>query len=183
MTDSSFPLDIVNESDMTPELDTAIRECLCVCFPDDAAVFSRSRAWHGTAPEYTLLYRDGGQVVGHVGVIVREVRVGAELVRVAGIQNMAIRPQGRKSGLGAALMTTAMDEAARRGVPFGILFCVPELERYYARYHWIRRDVDVRMNFDGQRDIPIPGKNICMVKRLADRPFPEGGIHLQGADW
>jgi len=118
-----------------------------------------------------------------VGLVVRDILAGKEAVRIAGIQNMAIRPEGRKTGLGAALLTTAMDEAFRRAIPFSVLFCVPELERYYERFGWVRHDVDVRMDFAGERDVPIPGKNICMVKALTDRPLPAGDLRLEGADW
>ena len=31
--------------------------------------------------------------------------------------------------------------------------------------------------------IPIPGKNIVMVRELAETPFPPGDLHLQGPDW
>ncbi len=177
------PVETIEETAMTPELDAAIRECLCACFPADKEFFSGARAWHGSPPAYSLVGRAEGRVAGHVGIIVRDIRVAGRTVRIAGIQNMAVLPDWRKSGLGSALITGAMDQAARRGIPFGVLFCIPELERYYARYGWTRHDVDVRMDYAGQRNIPIPGKNICMVKLLAGRPFPDGDIHLQGADW
>ncbi len=183
MTENPPPVETIEEIAMTPALDAAIRECLCACFPDDASFFSRSRAWHGSAPAYSLIGRAEGRVVGHVGVIVRDIRAGTQSVRIAGIQNMAVLPEARKTGLGSTLITGAMDEAARRGIPFGVLFCIPELERYYARYGWTRQDVEVRMDFDGERNVSIPGKNICMVKLLAGRTFPAGDIHLQGADW
>ncbi len=183
MTVTPPPIETIEEPAMTPELDAAIRDCLCACFPADAGFFSGSRAWHGSAPAYSLVGRAGGRVLGHVGVIVRDIRAGKQVVRIAGIQNMAVLPEWRKTGLGSALISGAMDEAARRGIPFGVLFCIPELERYYGRYGWARHDVEVRMDYAGERNIPIPGKNICMAKLLAGRPFPAGTIHLQGADW
>lgn len=81
------------------------------------------------------------------------------------------------------MLEAATREATRRGIVFGILFCVPELARYYRRDHWEIRHIDVRMDYDGQTNIPIPGKNVCMVRCLTAKSFPAGEIHLQGADW
>jgi predicted N-acetyltransferase YhbS len=176
-------IQLLDEASVTPEMDAAIRDCLCECFLEDVPIFSRQRAWHGSQPSYCLVGLEGNAVVGHVGVVVRTIRVVEEPVEIAGIQNMAIRLSQRGTGLGLALITAAMDEAAIRGIRFGLLFCVPTLEKYYARFGWVLHPADVRMDFEGQRNIPIPGINICMVKTLSDQPFPDGDIHLQGADW
>lgn len=181
-----MPLDIriVDEAAMPPELDVEIRAFLCVCFPADASPFSQSRHWHGSAPAYSVVCRDGRPAIaGHVGVVLREIRVGADRCRIFGIQNMAVAPDRRGTGTGTVLMQAVLDEARRRGIGYGVLFCVSELERYYARTGWRRRDGDVHMDYAGGRDIPIPGKNICMVHERPGRAFPAGDIHLLGADW
>jgi GNAT superfamily N-acetyltransferase len=46
---------IVYESQMPADLDQRIRDGLCSCFPADRAVFSRTRAWHGSAPLYSVV--------------------------------------------------------------------------------------------------------------------------------
>ncbi len=48
-------LELIEESDMPPETDAAIKRLLCECFPPDIEEFSRSRYWHGSAPAYTYL--------------------------------------------------------------------------------------------------------------------------------
>jgi len=175
---------IVDETAVSPDLDREIRQFLCVCFPADVSPFSESRHWHGSAPAYSVICRDDRPgLAGHVGVIVRDIRVGAERCRIFGIQNMAVSPDRRGTPVGRRLMQAVLGEARRRGIVHGVLFCVPELERYYARAGWRRREGDVRMDYAGGHDIPIPGKNICMVHEPGDSPFPAGDIHLQGADW
>ncbi len=96
---------------------------------------------------------------------------------------MAVRPGTRGGGVGAGLMERALAEARRRGVPFGLLFCVPELAKYYGRYGWKHREVAVTMDYNGETGIPIPGKNICMTLKLGESEFPGGDVHLGGADW
>lgn len=180
----ALELQVIDEAAMPPVLDREIRDFLGRCFPADASAFSASRHWHGSAPAYSAICRDARPgLAGHVGVVVRPVRAGTEVIRIFGIQNMAVAPDRRGTGVGLALMQAVLDEARRRGIAAGILFCVPELEAYYARTGWRRHDVEVRMDFAGQRDIPIPGTNICMVHECPGSAFPAGNIHLQGADW
>src|SRR5512143_1456449 len=71
-----FHLDVVNESAMAPDLDRAIRILLCDCFPPDVEVFSRTRHWHGSAPDYSVVCLERGALVGHVGIVLRMVSAG-----------------------------------------------------------------------------------------------------------
>lgn len=216
--EGQYKLQTLDEHDVPAATDAAIKKLLCECFPADAAAFSVSRYWHGTAPAYSLLHwKDErppslklrraarrfpsgrgeaaqgspggvGRVAGHVGIVIREVRCGrtrataGKPALVAGIQNLAVAHELRGRGLSQQLMTEAMTEAVRRSVPFGLLFCVPELERLYASLGWRRTDVSVTLIENGKR-VPIPGKNIAMFKELAGKPFPRGDIDLQGMDW
>ena len=176
-------LTLVPEDEMTPELDRTIRELLCACFPPDVAFFSVARAWHNSAPAYSVIERREERIVGHVGVVVREIAVGGEPAVVAGIQNLAVAPDQRGAGVGPRLMTAAMTEAQRRGIPFGLLFCIPELERYYGHLGWTRLDITATMLDPEHGEVPIPGKNIAMVLPLAQQTWPVGNIFLQGMDW
>lgn len=179
---NEYELKIINEPDMPSGTDAAIKRLLCECFPPDVAAFSASRHWHGTAPAYSVVHWQGERIMGHVGIVVREVRCGGIPAVVAGVQNFAVAHELRGRGLSQQLMVEAMAEAARRHVPYGLLFCVPRLERFYALLDWRRTDVSVTMVEKGER-VPIPGKNIAMFKELAGTPFPEGDIDLQGMDW
>jgi predicted N-acetyltransferase YhbS len=178
----SLAIEVVDERAMTAALDEAIRRSLCECFPSETAFFSSGRAWHGSAPVYSLVAREESRVTGHVGVVVREIAAGGVAATVAGIQNFAVVPDRRKTGLSRRLMEGAMEEAKRRGVAFGLLFCVPGLERFYASLGWRTLPVRARMRYEG-REQEIPAKNIAMAIPLAGKPFPTGDLHLLGPDW
>jgi hypothetical protein len=77
-----------------------------------------------------------------------------------------------------------MDEARRRDYDCGFLFCVPELEKVYARCGWLLLPPEpiIRIDETGA-ETPIPGKNIAMWHPLRADTFPPGVIHLQGNDW
>lgn len=176
-------VEIAEESDLSPELDQAIRDLLCHCFPPDIPVFSQTRRWHGTAPEFSFYRREAGVITGHVGIVRRAIRVGSNPLTIAGVQNLAVVPDRRKSGLGALLMIRALAEARRRGITFGLLFCVPGLTHFYASLGWERQDRAFYMdNENGVREF-IPEKNIGMTLSLGPDPFPPGEVDLQGRDW
>jgi GNAT superfamily N-acetyltransferase len=177
-------LRIVKEEAVTPELDEAIRHGLVVCFPADAESFSHTRAWHGSAPAWSVILDHEGEVIGHVGVVDRVIKVGETALRVAGIQNVFLLPEFRGRGVSTPLMDKAMHEAAAQGFDLGMLFCVPALERVYSRAGWLslgERET-VRIDETGV-EVPLPAKNVCLFFPLAHPSFPRGVIHLQGNDW
>ena len=174
---------LIEESRMTEATDADIRRLLLECFPEDGGAFSDSRYWHGSGPAYSLLHREGDRLEGHIGIVVRDIRWGTEPVRIAGIQNLAVSPRMRGRGIASALMRASMEEAGRRGIVFGLLFCVPELERYYRSLDWKTLDVPVWMTDEEGHRCSIPDKNIAMALQIGESPIPEGDIDLQGADW
>jgi len=180
------PIDLIElaeESTLSPTLDRGIRDLLCLCFPPDVPVFSQTRHWHGSAPEYCFYRAENGRITGHVGIVRRAIRVGARSIEVAGVQNLAVAPERRKSGLGALLMIRALAEARKRGIRFGLLFCVPGLARFYRDLGWQLQDRPFFMNDESVARIRIPEKNIGMTLALETEAFPAGPVDLQGRDW
>lgn len=177
-------LRIVDEREMDPALDRAIKDSMCECWPEFRDVFSRTRAWHGSHPAYSVAIEDEGRVTAHVSVHVRAVRVGDEQVTVAGIMNVIVVPDRRGRGLSAQVMGPAMDEALRRGLDFGLLFCAPEIEKVYASCGWQTvPTVEVTRIDENGNECGLPGANIAMVHPLKRADFPVGPIHLMGNDW
>jgi predicted N-acetyltransferase YhbS len=179
----AIPLQIIDEDRVGPELDAAVRRLLCECFPADVEAFSVRRAWNDVRPAFSVLGRHGDKLLGHVGIIERRITCGSVPVHIAGIQSLAVAPDWRRSGLSQRLMTAAMQEAQRRGVPSGLLFCVPALEGFYGRLGWRRIDRAVTMRDAAGRTVPLTAKNICMELPLAGEPLPLGPIDLEGRDW
>ncbi len=177
------PLKVIDEDRIGPEEDAAIRRLLCECFPADAAAFSARRAWNGVGPAFSVIGRHGDKVVGQVGIIDRRITCGGVPNRIAGIQSLAVAPDWRGSGLSHWLMTSAMDEAKRRDIRFGLLFCVPELEGFYSRLRWRRIERAVTMRDAAGRTVPLTAKNIAMELALGGDPLPPGPIDLEGRDW
>ncbi len=176
-------VELIEEDRIGLELDAAIRRLLCDCFPADATAFSASRAWNGVRPLYSVICGHGDRIVGHVGIVERQIVCGGVPTHIAGIQSLAVAPDMRKSGASQRLMIAAMDDARRRGIGFGLLFCLPGLADFYARLGWRQIERAVAMRDAARRSVPLTSKNIAMCLPLGDDPFPPGPIDLAGRDW
>lgn len=176
---------IIDEVNMTKELDESIKSSLCLCFPSDIDAFSNTRAWHGSSPLYSVAINDENNVVlAHIGVVDRTISVGDTSVRVAGVQNVLVIPSERGKGHVDKVIKMAMAEAGVRNFDAGLLFCVPELEKVYARAGFIKiPDVEFTRIDENNNVLPIPGKNIAMYYPLKIKSFPKGNIFLCGNDW
>ena len=183
---NDIPLCVIEEQDISPELDRAIRETLVVCFPADREYFGRQSWWH-CVPIYRVLGRDDeGSVVAHAAVVERTVIVGPDLskkLRVAGIQSCCVLQDYRGTGLSDKMMSVAMAEAKRRGFDAGLLFCLDQLKTVYGRMGWSKLDAAVYMADDKEGKMLIPAKNITMFYPLKAKRFPAGDIDLVGTDW
>jgi hypothetical protein len=175
---------IVSEQSLTAAEDAAIRTALCRCFPADYEVFSKTRAWHGTFPTWTVLVPHEDLVIAHAGIVERDILVGQERVRAAGVQNVLVVPEHRASRLFQQIMSAAMEEARRRQLDLGILFCTANLAPLYAWVGWrlLNGRRVVRIDENG-RPQSLPEKNVTMFYPLLRTDFPPGDIHLQGNDW
>lgn len=181
---NDFNLKLIEERQMTAQTDQAIRDLLCICFPPDVEIFSKLRPWNNVLPEYSLIYEKDGRLLGHVGVVYREISCNGLPAAVAGIQSMAVHPDLRGTGLGQAIMKECMAEASRRGVRFGLLFCNERLSKsFYNRLGWVRIDEEITMSDENGHTIDLSEKNIAMYLPLAAEPLPSGPIDLQGREW
>lgn len=176
-------LQVLEEESIDVALDGQIRRSLCLSFPNDAAHFSRSRSWHGSSPAYSVILRQEQDVIAHVGVVDRTISAGSRALRVAGVMNVFVLPSHRGRHLVERVMRAAMQEAQRRGMDIGLLFCLPSLIPLYARMQWRDAPGHEVVRTEGGRDLPLPPGNIAMYFPLRLAELPPGTLHLRGNDW
>jgi predicted N-acetyltransferase YhbS len=174
---------LVEEKNMPDQMDREIRALLCECYPEDAGVYSQTKAWHGSSPVFSLVCVKKSELAGYVGVVIREVTCDSVLLVVAGVQNLAVLPGFRGERVGRDLVLKAQDEAESRGLTHGMLFCEPELESYYISIGWNRSAYRVTMDDSNGCVTPLSASLITMVKVFGAGSFPQGDIYLGGPEW
>jgi GNAT superfamily N-acetyltransferase len=174
---------VLDEADIPPELDAQIRTDLCLCFPDDAEIYRQTRGWHGAVPAYTVIGREAGRVVAHVGVVDRTITVGGTPLRVAGVESVYVLPEYRGQRRTGSVLVAAIEEANRRQLDCGLLFCLPELAKVYTACGWHALGPRPIIRAEDGQELPLPAKNMALFHPLRVPQFPEGLIHLGGNDW
>ena len=124
-----------------------------------------------------------GTVASSICVVERRVTVGNRKLDIAGVGNVFALPPWRKTGLVDRVMTFTLEEAGRRGYDAGLLFCLPVLEKVYARMGWKKVEADVVMRDESGVCVPLPSKNITMAIPISLKAFPGGDIDIMGRDW
>jgi len=180
---NDISLFVINEEDISSQLDMAIREMLVVCFPADIEHFQRLSWWRSIAAYRILGKNDEGSIVSHTALVERNIIVGPALkkMRVVGIQSFCVLPDYRGTGLSNKMMAVVLEEGGRRGFDAGLLFCREQLLKVYGNMGWSKLDASVYIINDKKRKTLMPG--FTMFYPLNTRQFPPGDIDLAGADW
>ena len=128
-------LQIVSESQINNSLDVAIKQILCICFPEEKDILSKINYWH-SVPAWRVILKEDQELIGHVAIVDRTIRIGQSLARVAGGQGVSLLPEYRGKGLCDRMFEAVAAEALRQGFDFGMLFCYPAVETVYRRYDY-----------------------------------------------
>ena len=180
---NEYTVRILNESDITPELDSAIKELLVVCFPHRTDDFSRCRWLNNNTPDFTTVVEHDGKVVANIATIERMITVGAAAIRVAGVGNVGVGPQHRGKGLCNMAIKTAMAEANRRGYDTGLLFCQKHVIDIYARNGWSEIPDMPITYLENNKPVQFTADRLKMFFPLNLSEFPQGPANLNGPRW
>jgi len=174
---------IILESDVDVRTDQLIRDGLCICFPEDTSVYSKTRAWNGYDPAINAVIERRGKVIAHAAAIDKNIIVGSRNLRVAGIMNVYVLFRYRKRGLAGRVVDAALHEAALQGYDLGLLFCKAWLETVYAKLGWKKiTDRAITRVVEG-RELPMREHIVSMYYPIRLEELPPGDIHLQGNEW
>jgi predicted N-acetyltransferase YhbS len=130
---------------------------------------------------YHFITEEDGRPLSHVGVIKTAVGAGGRQLTVGGIGGVATRPEAQ----GRHLVHAAMRQAAEficheLGADFGMLFCLPRLEPFYARQGWRALEDEVEIDQpDGKKVWPYR----VMVLPCGEREWPAGRVEVGGLPW
>jgi len=174
---------VIDEKDISSQLDMTIRKMLVICFPNDHEHFRRLSWWRSIAVFRVLGKSDEGAIVAHTALVERTITVGPALskIRVLGIQSFCVLPDYRGTGLSNRMMSLVIDEGGKRGFDVGLLFCREKLVKVYAEMGWKKLDTAVYTT-DGKKSKTLMS-GFTMFYPLRIKQLPPGDIDLVGLDW
>jgi GNAT superfamily N-acetyltransferase len=180
---NDISLFVIDEKNISSQLDKAIREMLVICFPNEIEHFHRLSWWRSIAVFRVLGKNDKGSIVAHTALVERTIIVGPSLLKmcVLGIQSFCVFPDYRGTGLSDKMMSVVLAEGSKRGFDAGLLFCREKLLKVYSSMGWKKLDAPVYTTDDTKGKILMPG--FTMFYPLRIKRLPPGDIDLAGPDW
>lgn len=152
------------------------------CLLEEAfSTYPEEGAYWQQLPSFRLLVRRGSDLLGHMGVEYRRVRVGEEHFRIFGIADLCVHPDFRSSGVGGRLIDHLQELASEYQAQFMLTFASRSdfyvkngFEEVHTPCRWLMIHQGVTM---GVMQRKLSG---VMVKPLDGAPWPKGELDLLG---
>lgn len=109
-----------HELDLTPALDAEIAALLEAAFGADDGFEGRS--FYKQRHHLRILAREEGQMIGHVALTYRAIRLGDSLVPIIGLAEVATAPDQEGKGVASALLRETIAYAKGTQAAFILLF-------------------------------------------------------------
>lgn len=106
------------EPDLQPRDEALINQLLEQAFADDYG----GRSYYQQRPLCRFLIRQDGDVIGHLALMYRAVRLGGRLHTIMGIAEVAVAPVHQGKGIAKALVTAGVAQAQGSQATFAMLF-------------------------------------------------------------
>jgi aminoglycoside 2'-N-acetyltransferase I len=173
---------VTASADVPPDVRQAIGALSAAVYPPEviATLPGIDLAW--ARPQRSLLVWDDGRLVAHVGVVVRDVLLDGQIVRIGGIGGVMTHPEAQGKGFARAAMRRAQDVfASDPAIVFALLVCPSSRVSFYERLDWRR--------FGGRLLVAQPAGAIAFtVNAVLVRPIhgiaPQTGtLDLCGLPW
>jgi predicted N-acetyltransferase YhbS len=110
-------LERIEELRLSPDNEVEIAALLALCFDTDFGGRTAFRQRH----HVRYLWREGGQLAGHVALTFRHVRQGTKVIPVTGLAEVATHPDHRGQGIARRLLDVAVDDSRASVAQFVIL--------------------------------------------------------------
>lgn len=170
----------------TAHFSTAQQEALtqlgAMVYPREANATLPDRLVSWATPQWSILVWEQGELVSHVGLVVRSIESEGTIKQIGGIGGVLTHPAKRGQGLASLAMREAVKHFATDwSLAFALLFCRPSLVPFYQRLAW--------QPFQGKVYVEQPqGKveflvNGAMVLDGKEQAPLKGELDLNGLPW
>jgi len=177
----TLEISILRETAISPELNRAIDTIDTLAFSNDARDHPELSGIEWASHEWNALGCIDGTLVSQLCLLKREIKVGDQLVWVAGIGGVATHPHWQRRGLASQLMRAAQDFIRHKmEVPFGLLICAEKTRPLYQALGW-QKVADELLYIQNVERRTL--KTCVMILNLTTDPFLHGIIDLCGLPW
>lgn len=179
-------VEIIRTEDTPATLRDVIAQRYREVFPNvgDDGIDESGNAWQVGAWR-VLVYRDA--VWGAIAEIqARDILVGGQAVRVAGVGGVMSLPEVRGTGLGKVVMAETTRHIREDMRPdAGMLFCAPENVAFYDQFGWqnINRLIHHQPPTGARVMDATTDEDNIMILPCGEFVFPAGDIDVQGYLW
>jgi GNAT superfamily N-acetyltransferase len=167
----------VAEAEIPADLAHQLQALLQLCFPGYP-----SRPYFKLPPHFRYVAVADGELAGQVGVELRVIKVGSDVLRTFGVVDLCVRDSERSRGLASRLLAEVTRLASSCGMDFVILFA--DDDRLYTRNGWARAANPCSwLKIHEHTTIGLAAAEdtgALMVKKTGQRPWPEGVVDLLG---
>ncbi|MGH8058336.1 MAG: GNAT family N-acetyltransferase [Candidatus Entotheonellia bacterium] len=117
----------------------ALKALTAAVYPPEVVAVSPGRHFQWAPPDYSVLvFTPEGEVVSHVGIVVRTGTLDGAAVKIGGVGSVKTHPQAQGRGYASAGLrraaTTLHDD---HRVAFSVLVCQEHLLPFYNRLGWL----------------------------------------------
>jgi len=162
-------VDRIEETRLTAEDEAAIGRLLDAAFSSDYD----GRSYFQNRHHVRFIIREDDQIIGHMALGLRAIRIGDRLVQAAGLAEVATDPQHRGKGIASTLMESVITEAKQSVADFLILFGDEPLYAGVGFQSKPNRTLSVSMH--GVQTGPEENRqgDKLMILQLKDRPWDD----------
>ena len=166
-----------------PTLPAAVQDQLRPLLDDAFPGFFNGRIYVKQQPHFRIIMHEGSDIVGHVALDYRVIRIGLEAVRICFIIDLCVRKDRRGQGMGPKLLEEAEMQARAAGVCFMVLMA--ELHAFYGRHGFLRiQGVSTKwLAIEDRASHSLVEEDLSdrlMAKPLTEFGWPEGPIDMLG---
>jgi len=126
-------IEMMSAADVPPAMRGALRALSAAVYPPEvvATLPGRDLAW--ARQQQSILVWEDGRLVAHVGLVVREVVLDGQGMRIGGIGGVMTHPAAQRQGYASAMLRRAADcFASDPAIAFALLCCPPQRVSFYG---------------------------------------------------
>ena len=167
------------EPAITDEVRDQLRPLLDEAFP---ALFN-GRTYVKQRPHFRIIMRRGSEIIGHVALDYRIIRIGDGVVPICFVIDLCVRKDLRGQGVGSKLLAEA--ELQARGSSACFMVLMADIHEFYGRYGFLRiQGVSARyLSIDNLVSSKLMEEDLSsqlMAKNLTEVAWPQGPIDMLG---